>query len=207
MGEATGTMGPGAAAGPGPAGAGGGEAARPEARAGGDGAGVGGGPLLAAVGRAAAGALAVGLLVALVACGVNASAAKAGREKARATGEAQQAALRGALDDLQARLLVGQARARHWEEQRQRHAGATALACAGNAWHADDMARLEAEARALRAQARAPRLAAGAPTLARLDPGLHRRPAAALLPAPPLDEPAGQAGRPPEAPFAGMGGD
>ncbi|MBK9515827.1 MAG: hypothetical protein IPO09_00470 [Anaeromyxobacter sp.] len=152
---------------------------------------------------AVAGGLAAAALVALVATGVHLSATRDGRAKARATGEAQQAALRGSLDDLQARLLVGQARVRHWEEQRQRHAGVTALACAGNAWHADDMARLEAETRALRAQARAPRLA----TLAGLDPGLLRRPAAALLPAPPLDEPAGQAGRPPEAPSAGMGGD
>ncbi len=47
------------------------------------------------------------------------------------------------LDRLEDRLMVNQSRVRFWQEMRDRHEGVTALACASQERHAEEMARHE----------------------------------------------------------------
>jgi hypothetical protein len=49
--------------------------------------------------------------------------------------------LEATFDALEDRLLVNQARVRFWQEMRERHESATAIACASLDRHADDIAR------------------------------------------------------------------
>ncbi|MGC3999732.1 MAG: hypothetical protein QM767_20710 [Anaeromyxobacter sp.] len=52
----------------------------------------------------------------------------------------EQRNLEASLDDLQARLLVNQARVRFWNEMRDRHESVSAIACTSQEAHAEDMA-------------------------------------------------------------------
>ncbi len=94
----------------------------------------------------------VGALL-LAACGPGGGSAR------RARLQLQRQHLEASLDRLEARLLDGQARVRGWEELKARHGRVSAVACEVNGRHADDMARLQEEARWLAAGARAPRFA------------------------------------------------
>lgn len=68
----------------------------------------------------------------------------------------EERALVGQLEDLQARLLVGSARVRFWEEMRERHQSVSAIACTSQDAHAAAMAHyFEQEQQKV---ARAPRL-------------------------------------------------
>lgn len=55
--------------------------------------------------------------------------------------EAERRALEAQLDALEERLLADQARVRFWRELRERHEGVTAIACASQEGHAEQMAR------------------------------------------------------------------
>jgi hypothetical protein len=63
-------------------------------------------------------------------------------EAARTQLLAERAALENALDDLQARLLVNRARVGFWTDLAERHESVSAVACASNEGHAEEMARL-----------------------------------------------------------------
>lgn len=63
-------------------------------------------------------------------------------EAKRAQLLAERRNLENTLDDLQARLLVNQARVRFWNEMRDRHESISAVACSSMEGHANDIARL-----------------------------------------------------------------
>lgn len=62
-------------------------------------------------------------------------------EVRRARLAAEQRDLVATLEHLEDRLLVNQARVRFWREMRDRHDGVTAVACASQEQHAEEMAR------------------------------------------------------------------
>ena len=148
--------------------------------------------------------------MALAATLFHAAAAHLGERRARARGEAELAAMRSSLEDLQARLLVAQARVSHWHELQARRAEVTRLSKAAVASYLAEQARAESE-RFARAggtvQATARLAAAGA-----LAPGRGGAAGGGAradqppdgLPGRPAPDPAA---RPLEAPGAGLGGD
>lgn len=169
-----------------------------------------GGQAAAAVAsKLALAAVAAGLLVALLATVAQAAAAHLGERRARARGEAELAALRGTLDDLQARLLVAQARVSHWQELRTRRAEVTQLSREAVARHLAEQAQAEA---ALGALARGPvaagqRLAAVGRTVGQAGASGGRERADHPADGLPAGAEPATAPRPPEAPGAGLGGD
>ncbi len=72
-------------------------------------------------------------------------------ELRRARLAAERRDLVATLEHLEDRLLVNQARVRFWREMRERHEGVTAVACASQDQHAEEMAtrRLPPEITAL----------------------------------------------------------
>lgn len=88
------------------------------------------------LGAHAAHPLAIAALLALaLACGPRAPDPRLARL------EADRRALEAQLDALEERLLADQARVRFWRELRARHEGVTAIACASQEGHAEEMAR------------------------------------------------------------------
>lgn len=65
----------------------------------------------------------------------------------RALWAEERRALDEAMDQLEERLLVDQARVRFWVEMRDRHQSATAVACSTLGHHADAIAAFEAQQR------------------------------------------------------------
>jgi len=55
--------------------------------------------------------------------------------------EAERRSLAASLDRLEDRLMVSQARIHFWQEMRDRHESVTAIACAAQERHAEEMAR------------------------------------------------------------------
>ena len=82
----------------------------------------------------------------------------------------ERAALERSLDDLGARLLVGQARVRFWDEMRERHSTVSAVACEVQGRHADAMAAHGARNSPPRGRAAAGRRAPAARNVARPTP-------------------------------------
>jgi hypothetical protein len=76
------------------------------------------------------------LLVGIVAAGC----APPDREIRLARLDAERRALEATFDGLEDRLLVNQARVRFWQEMRERHESASAIACASLDQHASEMA-------------------------------------------------------------------
>ncbi len=170
----------------------------------------GGQAAAAAASKLALAAVAAGLLVALAATLFHAAAAHLGERRARARGEAELAAMRSSLEDLQARLLVAQARVSHWQELQVRRAEVTRLSKAAVASHLAEQARAESERFA---RARGPALAgsrlaaAGAPVPGRggsTGGGAGADQPSDALPGRPAPDPQAS---PLEAPGAGLGGD
>lgn len=81
--------------------------------------------------------LLVAFVLLLAACGRTARDA----EVRRARLAAERRDLVTMLEHLEDRLLVNQARVRFWKEMRARHDGVTAVACASQEQHAEEMAR------------------------------------------------------------------
>jgi hypothetical protein len=79
----------------------------------------------------------VAAAVALGACG------RGDAEIRRLRLEAEQQSLTATLDHLEDRLIVNQARVRFWREMQARHESITAIACATQQGHAEEMARLD----------------------------------------------------------------
>lgn len=77
----------------------------------------------------------------LMALGVLAACAPrdAGIRRARLVAERRD--LEASLDQLEDRLMVNQARVRFWTEMKERHESVTAISCASQDAHAEDMAR------------------------------------------------------------------
>jgi hypothetical protein len=81
--------------------------------------------------------LAATALLALAACGRG-----DGDDVRQARLAAERRGLSEALDRLEDRLIVNQARVRLWREMRDRHESVSAVACASQEGHAEEMARV-----------------------------------------------------------------
>jgi hypothetical protein len=79
------------------------------------------------------------LIIAAALCAAGCAPRDAEVRRQRLATERRQ--LEASLDELQARLLVNQARVRFWREMRDRHESVSAIACASMEAHAEDMAR------------------------------------------------------------------
>jgi hypothetical protein len=82
------------------------------------------------------------LTIAVVAALFAACAPSKEVDVARARLAAERRNLEATFEALEDRLVVNQARVRFWKEMRDRHESVTAVACATNDRHAEDMARV-----------------------------------------------------------------